>query len=76
MFSNSNGKKLKINIFVLFCGHVYFFATLFLTCYGFSRVHSTQSFARSMYCRDLDFVSVCRDFANLSLYQTGVISEL
>ena len=29
-------------------------STLFLTRGGFSRVHSTQSFARSMYCRDLD----------------------
>ena len=28
---------------------------------GFSRVHSTQSFARVMYCRDRDLVSVCRD---------------
>ena len=38
---------------------------LFLTRHGFSRVHSTQSFARSMYCRDLDLclsvcLSVCR----------------
>jgi hypothetical protein len=34
-------------------------STLSLTCFGFSRVHSTQSIARSMYCRDLDFVFVC-----------------
>jgi hypothetical protein len=35
-------------------------STLFLTRGGFSRVHSTQSFARSMYCRDprSRFVSV------------------
>ena len=34
-------------------------STLFLTRFGSSRVHSTESFARSMYCRDLDLVSVC-----------------
>ena len=34
-------------------------STLFLTLFGSSRVHSTESFARSMYCRDLDLVSVC-----------------
>jgi hypothetical protein len=35
-------------------------STLFLTRGGFSRVHSTQSFARSMYCRDIDLcLSVC-----------------
>ena len=34
-------------------------STLFLTRGGFSRVHSTQSFARVMYCRHRDLVSVC-----------------
>jgi hypothetical protein len=35
-------------------------STLFFTRGGFSRVHTTQSFARSMYCRDLDLcLSVC-----------------
>jgi hypothetical protein len=36
-------------------------STLFLTRGGFPRVHSTQSFARVMYCRDWDLVSVCED---------------
>jgi hypothetical protein len=42
-----------------FCCRAQRGSTLFLTRGGFSRVHSTQSFARVMYCRNLDLVSVC-----------------
>ena len=57
-------KELIFHILFLIC-HVYNCcraqrgSTIFLTSGGFSRVHSTQSFARSMYSRHLDLVSVC-----------------
>jgi hypothetical protein len=48
-------------------------STLFLTRGGFSRVHSTQSFARSMYCRDLDLVSICLSVCKDVVIRGGII---
>jgi uncharacterized membrane protein len=47
-------KKPSFYLQTVYCCRAQRGSTLFLTCGDFSRVHSTQSLARSMYCRDLD----------------------
>ena len=51
-------------------------STLFLTRGDFSRVHSTQSFARFVYSRDLDLVSVrCPYVLKTSVKQSRTLND-